>query len=74
MKCFYCKGNMTESTTTHFAEMNGKILAVKNVPCFKCSQCGETAYSLKTSRQLENILKNFENSLSEIEILSYSIA
>ena len=74
MRCFYCKGNMTESMTTHFVEMNGKILVVKNVPCFKCGQCGETAYSLKTSRQLENILKNFEHSLSEIEIISYSIA
>lgn len=65
---------MTESTTTHFAEINGKILAVKNVPCFKCSQCGETAYDIKTARNLENILKKFKNSFSEIEIINYNIA
>ena len=37
MTCFYCKGDMTESTTTHFAELKNCIVIIKNVPCYKCT-------------------------------------
>ena len=72
MTCFYCKSDMTESTSTYFAEIDGKILIIKNVPCLKCKQCGETAYTMKISRKIESIIEKFKSSLSEIEILNYN--
>lgn len=32
MTCFYCKGDMTESTTTHFAELKNCIVIIKMYP------------------------------------------
>ena len=72
MTCFFCKGDMVESTTTHFAEFDGKVLIIKNVPCFKCVQCGEVAYSLKTSKRLEDIIKHFKDNFSEVSIFNYN--
>lgn len=33
MTCFFCKGNLENSTTTHMIELEHCILIVKNVPC-----------------------------------------
>ena len=41
MNCFSCKGSLQESTTTYMTEYNGCYIIIKNVPCRKCTQCGE---------------------------------
>ena len=41
MTCFYCKGNIESSTTTYMTDYQGCYIIIKNVPCEKCSQCGE---------------------------------
>jgi YgiT-type zinc finger domain-containing protein len=70
--CFFCKGDMLESTTTHVVELNNKVLIIKNVPCLKCSQCGEVTYNFKTAKRLEEIVNAVKGSLSELEILNYN--
>lgn len=72
MKCFYCKSNMTESTTTHVAELKNCIVIIKNVPCIKCEQCGETAYSGAVARRIDEILDTFEKAMTEIAVVNYS--
>ncbi|MCL1823816.1 MAG: YgiT-type zinc finger protein, partial [Oscillospiraceae bacterium] len=32
---------MESSQHTHFSELDNCMVIIKNVPCFKCSQCGE---------------------------------
>lgn len=70
--CFFCKGNLTNDTTTHFIELGNRILIIKNVPCLKCSQCGEVVYSLKTSKRLEEIIKTLDKLSTEVSILNYN--
>lgn len=41
MKCFLCKGDMINSTTTYMTTYNNCYIIIKNVPCQKCNQCGE---------------------------------
>ena len=41
MTCFMCKGMLEKSTTTYMTECNGCYIIIKNVPCKKCTQCGE---------------------------------
>ena len=41
MKCLLCKGNMIASATTYMTTYNDCYIIIKNVPCFKCDQCGE---------------------------------
>ena len=72
MICFFCKGNMKDSTTTHFTDMGACIIVVKNVPCHICTQCGEIVYGIKVGKRLEQIVDTLKNSLTEVAIVHYS--
>lgn len=52
MKCFLCKGNVTDATTTY----NNCYIIIKNVPCQKCEQCGEEFISGTTMLKIESII------------------
>ena len=72
MNCFFCKGELTSSTTTHVVTLDKCIIIVKNVPCTRCVQCGETFYADETAQQLEKIVETARrNVLSEVTILDY---
>ena len=45
MKCFLCKGDTVKSTTTYMTAYKNCYIIIKNVPCQKCSQCGEESVS-----------------------------
>lgn len=53
MTCFYCKGDMLDSTTTYVEDLGNCIIIIRNVPCSKCSQCGEVSYNGTVLKQLE---------------------
>lgn len=48
MTCFYCKGNIETSTTTYMTDYHDCYIIIKNVPCEKCTQCGEEYLSGET--------------------------
>ena len=73
MTCFMCKGTVQEGPSTFTADMDGCIVVIKNVPSYICSQCGETSYSDKVARRLEQIIQSITDSASaEIAVVSYS--
>lgn len=72
MKCFFCKGTMKDDTTTYFSDLGSCIVIIKNVPCYICTQCSETVYSLEVGERLEQILESHKNSLTEVAIIQYS--
>ena len=72
MNCFFCKGDQTEGTTTHTADFGKCVIVVRNVPCRKCEQCGETVYTGTVVKQLEKIVDSLKNSLTEIAVVNYS--
>ena len=74
MTCFYCKGDMDKSTTTHFAQLKNCIVIIKNVPCYKYYQCGETAYTADVAERLEEIISTLEKNMTEIAVVNYSAA
>lgn len=74
MICSVCKGNMAENTTAFMSDSNNKIIVIKNVPCHKCTQCGEESFSSEVTERLEKIIDSFEESLTEVAIISYSSA
>lgn len=71
MTCFYCKGDMENSTNTYMTDLGKCIVIVKNVPCQKCTQCGEIVYSGTVIIKLEEITTHLENALTEIAIVNY---
>lgn len=74
MTCFYCAGDMIETTTTYFQELKNTMVIIKNVPCYKCRKCGEIAYSATVVGRLEQITKELEKVLTEIAVVNYSAA
>ncbi|MCM1328654.1 MAG: type II toxin-antitoxin system MqsA family antitoxin [Ruminococcus sp.] len=74
MNCFFCKGDMQESTTTYFEQLENSIVIIKNVPCLKCVQCGETAYTAAVSERIEEITAQLEKAFTEIAVVNYSAA
>lgn len=75
MKCMSCKsGEMKESTTTYFAQLNNCYVIIENVPCLKCGQCGEEYLKGTTAEKIDDILDSVEKIESKIFILDYKNA
>ena len=71
MKCFMCKGTMTDKQTTFMVDVDACIIIVKNVPSQVCSQCGEISYDHDTAIKLEKIVKLLRASITEIAVVNY---
>ena len=72
MRCFFCKGELENSTTSHVVTLDNCIIIVKNVPCTQCTQCGETFFDDDVADKLERIVKELRNAITEIAVVNYS--
>ena len=72
MNCFYCKGSLKDDTTNHVVNLpNKRIIIVKDVPCEKCTQCGESYYNDDVMSRLEVIVNDLKTALTEVAIINY---
>jgi len=71
MTCLFCKGDMLPDTTTDFTELDKCMVIIKNVPCLKCDQCGETVFTGRIVQEIEQIIDKLKDSLTEVAITSY---
>ena len=69
MTCFLCKGDVEKSTTTYMTEYNGCYIIIKNVPCTKCTQCGEEFLNGVTLQKIEKILEGLKSMLTEFAVV-----
>lgn len=74
MNCFTCKGGIQKSTTTYMTECNGCYIIIKNVPCSKCTQCGEEYLNGITLQKIESIIERLKSILTEIAVIDYTNA
>ena len=74
MNCFMCKGMLEKSTTTYMTECSGCYIIIKNVPCKKCTQCGEEYLNGATLKKIETISANLKSLLTEVAIVDYTKA
>lgn len=74
MTCFLCKGDVEKSTTTYMTEYNGCYIIIKNVPCTKCTQCGEEFLHGVTLQKIEKILEGLKSMLTEFAVVDYNKA
>lgn len=75
MNCFtYGSSHMIETTTIYVEKLKNGILIIKNVPCKKCSQCGEELFSMTIIKEIENLSKQAEKIISEVMIIDYNKA
>ena len=71
MKCFMCKGQIIDKTTTYMAEIENCIIIIKKVPSQVCNQCGEISYNHDTALRLEKMIIALRSSFSEITVANY---
>jgi len=72
MKCLSCKnGEMEVSVTTYFADLKNCMIIIKNVPCYKCEQCGEILFSSAVAEKLDILMDKSETLASELTIMEY---
>ncbi len=53
MTCFYCKGTIERGLTTYMTSTDNCYIIIKNVPCKKCTQCGEEILDGVTALKIE---------------------
>ena len=74
MTCFMCKGNLVAGTTTFMCDMGTCIIIIKNVPCNKCTQCGEISYSDEVSKNIQKIIFDLKKNVTDIAVTDYQQA
>ena len=74
MTCFYCKGNVEPSTTTYMTDHCGCYIIIINVPCERCTQCGEEYLDGTTLERIEEIVQKLKGGLTEIAVVDYTQA
>jgi len=74
MSCFFCKGDLIDSTTVDVTDFGTCVVVIRGVPCQKCTQCGEIVINIQVGEQLENIVDELKASVSEVVILQYANA
>lgn len=75
MRCLVCKADsMVESKSTYFSQLDNCYVIIENVPCYKCTQCGEVVYSASVMEKIDDILEKYQYIASKIFIMDYSKA
>lgn len=75
MKCLACKSDtMIDSKTTYFSHLPNCYLIIENVPCKKCSQCGEEVFSMSVMERIDQIIASVEKLASKVCVLEYQTA
>ena len=72
MKCFFCKGKMVDGFTTDVTDLESSVIIIRNVPCHRCSQCGEVSLTLDVAERLEQIVDTLRETVTEIAVIQYS--
>lgn len=68
MRCHFCKGNLEKSTTEFIEKQGNFIIVIENIPCEKCTQCGETYFSSDTAIKIQKILDEIKAFSSAITV------
>lgn len=72
MNCFFCKGEMKQSTTSHFVDLKKCMIVIKHVPCWECKKCGEIFFDDDVVKRLDSIIKKVSELMTEIAVVEYN--
>ena len=74
MKCMRCGCKVCKSTTTEAIETGSGLLVIRNIPCWKCDECGEILYSGDVAVKIERITEAVRLLAQDITIIDYEKA
>ena len=71
MVCMKCGASADKGYTTDVTDMGNCLVIVRNVPCYKCTECNETIYTADVIKRLEAIVEQAKKMMQEIAIIDY---
>ncbi len=75
MKCLICRADtMVNDRSTYFAQLPNCYVIIENVPCRKCTQCGEVVYAASVMEKIDILLNKVQQIASKILIMDYDKA
>ena len=49
-------------------------MIIENVPCWKCTQCGEILFSMSVLERIEDLIAIYEKISDKVSIIDYNKA
>lgn len=74
MKCARCGGAARQGVTTSVTDSGDCLIIIRNVPCYKCEECGEAVYTADVVQRLEALIAAAKTLAQEISIIDYTKA
>ncbi len=72
MKCGACGADTKKGITTAVTDLGDCLVIVRNVPCYKCTECNEISYTGDVIERLEEIVNSSRRMMQEISIVDYT--
>lgn len=75
MKCLKCGRETFESRNSEAIELdNGCLLVIRNIPCYKCTECDEILYTGDVVEQMEQIIAAAKNLTQQLMVVDFTTA
>lgn len=74
MKCQICGAAVKMGLTTSVTDLGRCLIIVRNVPCYKCSECNEIIYTGDVVQRLEKMIGAAKELMQEVSIIDYAQA
>ena len=72
MRCAVCGAAAARGFATSVTDLGTCLIIVRNVPCYKCSECNEVIYTADVVERLERIISSAKELTQEISVVDYS--
>lgn len=69
-----CGAKTEEGYTTSVTDLGKCLLIVRNIPCYKCTECNEIIYIGDVIKRLELITEQAKQFTQEISVVNYNSA
>jgi YgiT-type zinc finger domain-containing protein len=74
MNCSLCEGALQETLTTFIYEQDERIIAIRNVPTYVCTQCGEKEYAQSVTHLIIALIQRAPPPESVVQVPVYDLA
>lgn len=71
MLCMECGARAEKGFTTDVTDLGNCLIIIRNVPCYKCTECNEVTYTADVVKRLEKIVEQAKALMQEISIIDY---
>lgn len=74
MMCQICGAVAEKGFTTSVTDLGTCLIIVRNVPCYKCTECSEVMYTGDVVQRLEQMIETAKRMMQEVSIIDFGRA